>query len=146
MSNSVRLYGQQSVLMRWMNLEHIIQRKMKINIMYLCIYTESRKMGHSGLISMAIPLYSCSITTLWLFNVRRNLGILLDRFSHLFSFKIALTEKFSTNSFKNNLSLVVLLLSYCNCSSSYGPRESGNGLHPYNSSLLCHKKFSLNDK
>ena len=67
------------------------------------------------LISLAIPLYSCSITTSWLFNFRLNLDILLDRFSHLFSFKIALTEKFSTNSFKNNLSLVVLLLRHCNC-------------------------------
>ena len=36
----------ESVLMRWMNLEHIIQskvRKRKRNIIFYCIYTESRK-------------------------------------------------------------------------------------------------------
>ena len=38
----------ESVLMRWMNLESIIQsevRKRKINIIYQCIYMKSRKMG-----------------------------------------------------------------------------------------------------
>ena len=44
----------ESVLMRWMNLEPIIQsevRKRKINIVYLHIYTESRKMVPKNLFS-----------------------------------------------------------------------------------------------
>ena len=44
----------ESVLMRWMNLEHIIQskvRKRKRNIIFYCIYTESRKLVLKNLLT-----------------------------------------------------------------------------------------------
>lgn len=54
--------------------------------------------------------HNCSETSSHLFNCRLNFDILLGTFSHLFFFKIVLTEMISTNRFKNNLSLVVVLL------------------------------------
>ena len=66
-------------------------------------------------------VHNCSKTTSYLFKFRLNLDILLDRFSHLFFFKIALTEKIFTSTFKNNLSLVVLSLRDCIVHLPVGP-------------------------